>query len=68
MAQESDFVIIMWRHRVKDKSSPTGYTYTDEARLIVEKNRWNGKLGYLKMDFFGGRFTEIMPIDELPKL
>ena len=67
VAQESDIVMIMWRHKEKDKSSPTGYIFTDESRLIVDKNRWNGKLGGIKLLFDKGRFTEIS--DEiLPEL
>lgn len=69
VAQESDIVLIMWRHREKDKNSPTGYRFTDESRLIVDKNRWNGKLGYVKMIFQNGRFTEMTNTPEgLPEL
>lgn len=59
VAQESDIVMIMWRHKEKDRQSPTGYRFTDESRLIVDKNRWNGKLGYVKLTFEKGRFTEL---------
>jgi replicative DNA helicase len=69
VAQESDIVMVMWRHREKDRESPTGYRFTDESRLIVDKNRWNGKLGYVKMIFRDGRFTEVMNTPEgLPEL
>ena len=69
VAQEADTVMIMWRHKEKDKESPTGYRFTDESRLIVDKNRWNGKLGYVKMIFSKGRFTELTKqekTDDLP--
>jgi replicative DNA helicase len=64
VAQESDIVMIMWRHREKDRESPTGYRFTDESRLIVDKNRWNGKLGWIKMVFRDGRFTEMTTAPE----
>ena len=60
VAQEADIVMIMWRHKEKDPESPTGYTFTNESRLIVDKNRWNGRLGYIKMICENGRFTEII--------
>lgn len=68
VSQEADLVMIMWRHREIDKNSPTGYFYTNESRLVVDKNRWNGKLGYLKMLFKDGRFREISLLDPIGEL
>ena len=69
VAQEADIVMIMWRHKNKDSESPTGYTFTNESHLIVDKNRWNGKLGFINMLFNNGRFTEITKIaNDLPPL
>src|SRR3990167_8277354 len=59
VGQEADIVMIMWRHREKDNTSPTGYRFTNESRLVVDKNRVNGKLGFVKMLFSNGKFTEI---------
>ena len=61
VAQESDIVMIMWRHKEKDKESPQGYFFTNESHLIVDKNRWNGKLGHISLFFDKGRFSEELP-------
>lgn len=58
VGQEADIVMIMWRHREADKSNELGFRYTNESRLVVAKNRINGKLGYIKLKFEKGRFKE----------
>lgn len=65
IGQESDFVWIMWRHQEKDKTSPTGFNATNEARLVIAKNRWNGNLGYVRMLFNKGRFTELTDLGDI---
>jgi len=65
IGQESDFVWIMWRHQEKDKSKPSGYNPTNEARLIIAKNRWNGDLSYVNLIFNKGRFTELSKLENL---
>lgn len=59
VAQESDLVLMLWRHKIKNSESPTGWEFTNESRLIVEKNRRTGKLGYVKLLLANGRFQEI---------
>jgi replicative DNA helicase len=68
VGQESDVVMIMWRDKVKDATSPTGSRFTDEATLLVEKNRVNGKLGGIKMVFKNGRFMEPGDAEGFPSL
>ena len=63
VAQEADLVMMMWRHRIKDKESPTGYTDTNESRVLVEKNRRSGKKGYVKLILENGRFRELSLFD-----
>lgn len=69
VAQEADIVMIIWRSKIDDDNSPSGFRYTDESFLSIDKNRWNGKLGYVKLIFNQGRFTEMSnKIDGLPEL
>ena len=65
IGQESDFVWIIWRHQEKDSLSPTGYIQTNESRLIIAKNRWNGDLSYMNLLFEKGRFTELSNLKDL---
>lgn len=60
VAQEADMVMIIWRRRKEDKDSPSGFRYTEESFLSIDKNRWNGKLGYVKLEYDKGRFIEVI--------
>lgn len=52
IAQESDIVLMLWR-KTKEKSNyekyNEGITYLDEAVLLIEKNRFNGKKGSITL-------------------
>lgn len=65
IGQESDFVWIMWRHQEKDKSTPTGFVDTNEARLIIAKNRWNGRRDYMSLIYNQGRFAELAKLEDI---
>ena len=67
VAQEADIVMIIWRSKVDDSNSPSGFRYTNESFLSIDKNRWNGKLGYVKLTYNQGRFAEI-GMDNMPAL
>src|SRR3990167_6336833 len=57
VAQESDLVMMIWRLKEKEKDD----VYTNQSKIIVEKNRRTGNLGGVKVEynFLKGRFLEI---------
>ena len=59
VGQESDIVLVMWRVMEKDKENRKRLVYTNETMISVEKNRRNGRTGYVKTLFNEGRFIEI---------
>jgi len=59
VAQESDTVLVMWRHKEKDANSAAGWRYTNETRMIISKNRWNGRMSSVRMAYKDGRFIEL---------
>ena len=59
VAQESDIVMMLWREKMNDTLSPTGWSFTNQSNLIVVKNRRTGKLGSVKMVFNNGKFIEL---------
>ena len=69
VGQESDYVIAMWRTKerlTKKQEREEGPVFKNEAVLSVVKNRYNGRLGGLKLFFHDNKFYE--NIDEVPVL
>lgn len=66
IAQESDFTLIMWRHRsdVEKKritDDELESVYTNKAFLSLEANRRNGKTGKLALWHDGSKFVKYNP-------
>jgi replicative DNA helicase len=62
ISQEADYVIIIKRKAAEQKIADirkNGVIYTDEALLSVCKNRFNGKLGSVKLLLKDGLFEEL---------
>jgi len=64
VGQEADLVLVMWRVMEKDKQNKKRLNFTNETMISVEKNRRNGRTGYVRTLFNKGRFTEISNIEE----
>ena len=67
MGQESDYVFAIWRlkeKKSKKEEREEGITYKDEAALSVAKNRYNGRLGTIKLYFRDNKFYDT--IEEVP--
>lgn len=60
VGQESDCVMILNRKKNEDKTD-----WIDEAVLFVNKNRWNGRTGYVELIFRDNQFKEISLINYL---
>lgn len=63
IAQESDYVFILWR-KIEENTIPP--ILLDESILSVQKNRRTGKMGNIALDFKNGRLKELgQEIEEL---
>lgn len=65
ISQEADYVIIIWRtaeHQSTRDIRENGVRYRDEAVLSICKNRFNGKLGSLKLKLKDNLFEELSQI------
>jgi len=58
IAQESDFVMAIWR-RIEQMKGSDELIFTNEAKLFLLANRWNGYLGVLDLRHSCNMFTEI---------
>jgi replicative DNA helicase len=56
IGQEADMVILVWRRSDTDANNMR--VYTNETRLLVDKNRRTGRLGGVNLFFSNGRFYE----------
>ncbi len=56
IAQESDFVIFLWRLRDKTQQMPV---YLNDVMLSVQANRRNGKTGLVKLKYTNGLLLEL---------
>jgi replicative DNA helicase len=62
ISQEADYVVVIWRKAENQKPKDirdNGVRYTDEAVLSICKNRFNGKLGSVKLVLKDGLFEEL---------
>ena len=57
--QEADSVIMIYRGRKKTDLNDAGWEYTNQAILNVDKNRRTGKVGFVKLSYEHGKFTEL---------
>jgi len=72
IAQEADFVMIMWRIRDKlakkksnyDGEEDTQIVYTNKAWLSLEANRRNGKTGRIKLWHNGSKFNQFVDTEK----
>ena len=56
IAQESNFVIFLWRQRDKSQEMPV---YLNDVLLSVQANRRNGKTGLVKLKYIDGLMFEL---------
>jgi len=57
--QEADSVMMIYRARKKTDTKASGWEYTNEAVLNVDKNRRTGKVDFIDLVYYNGRFTEL---------
>ena len=57
--QEADSVMMIYRARKKTDLKASGWEYTTEAVLNVDKNRRTGKVDFIDLIFQNGRFFEL---------
>lgn len=67
IAQESDFVLIIYRETEQKNKifNRKEIKYIDEAKLLIEKNRKNGRLGSISLNHKNNLFYEKISLSEL---
>lgn len=59
VGQESDFVLILWRNRLKTASRGEISDFSDTTTVSLQKNRRNGTLGRFTLKLTDGIFREV---------